>query len=98
MSSFQSLCALQILMQPSQYEKVIQSYKTGIYIPSGNSSAKTCNTWVKQYNVNFNKMSDKCWEEILKYYDTAPYSDFGGGVEQSILDEGWAALPMSSSP
>jgi hypothetical protein len=98
MSSFQSLCALQILMQPLQYEKVVRSYRTGVYVSSGDFSAKTCNTWVKQYNANFNKMSDKRWEEILEYYDTEHYSDTGGGVEQSILDEGRAALPMSSSP
>jgi hypothetical protein len=53
---------------------------------------------LKQYNANFNKMSNKRWEEIFEYYDTTPYSDIGGGVEQLILDEGQAALPMSSSP
>jgi hypothetical protein len=30
MLNVQSLCVLQILMQPSQYEKVVQSYKTGV--------------------------------------------------------------------
>jgi hypothetical protein len=61
---------------------------------------KSCNTWVKQYNVNFNKMTAKHWEEILEYYDTTPDSDIEGlGVgNQSILDEGHVALPMSSSP
>jgi hypothetical protein len=49
--------------------------------------------------MNFNKMTAKHWKEILKYYDTTPDSDIEGLEvgDQSILDEGHTALPMSSS-
>jgi hypothetical protein len=59
---------------------------------------KSYNTWVKQYNANFNKVTAEHWEEILEYYDIMPNSDVERGLKQSILDEGQADLPMSSSP
>lgn len=86
------------MKQPSQYEKVIRSYKTGVYVPAGDFSAKTCNTWIKQYNSNFNRMSAERWEEILEYFDIACDSEVERVGDQSILDEGRGALPMSSSP
>ena len=79
-----------------QYEKVVRSYKTSVYIPTGDFSAKWCNTWVRQYNKNFDK-DDSWWSDLLEHYDV-------GGVGQaeradtSTLDDGRAALPMSSSP
>jgi hypothetical protein len=91
------LYACWILKQPLQYEKIIRSYKTGIYVPSGDFSAKSCNAWVKQYNSNFNRMTAECWEEILEYYDIACDSDIERAGDLLILDEGQAALPMSSS-
>jgi hypothetical protein len=91
-------CAFSNFIWLSQYEKVVRSYKTGVYVPSGDFSAKLCNTWVKQYNRNFNKVSQERWEEILTYYDITPTSDIEGVGDQSILDEGRGALPMSSSP
>ena len=80
-----------------QYEKVIQSYKTGIYIPTGDFSAKWCNTWVRQYNKNFNK-DDDWWSELLEHYDAAGGMGQFEQVDMSTLDEGRAAMPMSSSP
>jgi hypothetical protein len=43
-------------------------------------------------------MTTEHWEELLEYYDIMPDSDVEGVGDQSILDEGRAALPMSSSP
>ncbi len=57
---------------------------------------KSCNTWVKQYNANFDKMTAERWEEIIEYYNITPSSDGEGVCDQSILDEGQGALPMSS--
>jgi hypothetical protein len=53
-------------------EKVVRSYKTGSYVSSGDFSARLCNTWVRQYNKNFNKMTAKHWEEVLEYYSITP--------------------------
>jgi hypothetical protein len=58
---------------------------------------KSCNAWVKQYNSNFNRMTAEHWEEILEYYDIVCNSDIERVGDLSILDEGWVALPMSSS-
>jgi hypothetical protein len=82
-------------MSLSQYEKVIQSYKSGVYIPSGDFSMKMCNTWVKQYNKNFDKMTPKQWEDTLNYYSITPKLDSERLGDQSILDEGCVDLPMS---
>jgi hypothetical protein len=86
-----------ILKQPSQYKKVIRSYKTSMYVLSGDFSAKLCNTWVKQYNLNFDRITAECWEEILEYYDIVCDSDIERVGNQSILDKGQADLLMSSS-
>jgi hypothetical protein len=69
-----------------------------MYIPSGDFSAKSCNTWVKQYNSNFDRITTERWEEILEYYDIGCDSDVERVGDQSILDEGQGDLPMSSSP
>ena len=78
-----------------QYEKVIRSYRSGVYVPSGDFSAKLCNTWVKQYNKNFDKMTPEWWEDILNYYSVVPKLDGERLGDESILDEGRADLPMS---
>ena len=80
-----------------QYEKVIQSYQTGVYVPRGNFCAKSCNMWVRQYNKNFNKTAN-WWKSILECYIIMPNSDHKMIGELSILDEGRGYLPMSSSP
>jgi len=54
-------------------------------------------TWVKQYNKNFNGKTGDWWEGILQHYVVAD-SDTERVGDMSILDEQWAALPMSSSP
>jgi hypothetical protein len=87
--------SVQVFMSLSQYEKVVRSYKSGVYTPSGDFSAKLCNTWVKQYNKNFDKMTPERWEDILAYYSVTPKSDNERLGDQSILDEGRADLPMS---
>jgi hypothetical protein len=43
-------------------------------------------------------MTTEHWEEILGYFDLACDSDGERVGDQSILDEGWADLPISSSP
>jgi hypothetical protein len=79
-----------------QYEKVVRSYKTGVYAPTGDFSAKWCNKWVRQYNKNFDK-DDDWWSELLTHYDVTRVGQFEQ-ADMSTLDEGRAALPMSSSP
>jgi hypothetical protein len=82
-----------------QFEKCVRSYKTGAYVSSGSFHAKVCNTWVKQYNKNFNQKSDDWWSAILQHYAVAESdSEVGRVGDMSILDEQRAALPMSSSP
>jgi hypothetical protein len=53
--------------------------------------------WIRQYNKNFNKKTADWWKGILEYYVTRPESDHEMIGETSILDEGRAFLPMSSS-
>jgi hypothetical protein len=84
------------LTKSMQYEKVVRSYKTGVYVPTGDFCAKWCNTWVRQYNKNFNKDND-WWSDLLEHYDVAGVG-LSEQVDMSTLDEGRAALPMSSSP
>jgi hypothetical protein len=79
-----------------QYEKVVRAYKTGFYVSSGDFRAKSCNTWVKVYNKNFNKITAERWEDLLQHYDVAPDSEHERVGDMSILDEARAALPMSS--
>ena len=83
-----------------QYEKVVRSYKTGVYAPTGDFCAKWCSMWVRQYNKNFDKNND-WWSDLLWGYDIARVGQdeqADGGGDRSTLDEGRAALPMSSSP
>jgi hypothetical protein len=54
-----------------------------------------CNTWVKQYNKNFDKITPEQWEDTLDYYSIVPELDSERLGDQSILDEGCADLPMS---
>jgi hypothetical protein len=86
------------MLSSLQYEKVVRSYKTGIYISSGPFSAKSCNSWVKSYNKNFNRMTAKQWEDLLSGHYTTGVAD--NEVERvgdmSMLDEAWGELPMSS--
>ena len=87
--------ALECSQVAFQCEKVVRSYHTGVYVPSTDFRAKFCNTWVWQYNKNFNK-TDEWWENILEYYAVVPEVEQEKVRDMSILDEGWAALPMSS--
>lgn len=84
------------LTKSMQYEKVIRSYKTGVYVPTGDFSAKWCNMWVRQYNKNFDK-DDYWWNDLLEHYDVTEVGQYEQ-ADISTLDEGRAALPMSSSP
>jgi hypothetical protein len=87
-----------ILTMSMQYEKVVRSYKTGVYVPTGDFCAKWCNTWVRQYNKNFNK-DDSWWSDLLGHYNIAGIGQSKqADMDMSTLDEGQAALPMSSSP
>ena len=82
----------------SQYEKIVRSYKTGEYVPSGNFDAKSCGVWVKQYNKNFDGKTAEWWDRILQLYD-ADHDHGQDGQDpgdKSILDGGCGALPMSS--
>jgi len=83
------------LMMSMQYEKVSQSYKTGVYMPTADFCAKFCNTWVRQYNKNFNKKDDDWWSDLLEHYDVAGDGQVGQ-VDMLMLDEGRAVMPMSS--
>jgi hypothetical protein len=78
-----------------QYERVARSYQTGVYVSTGDFCGKWCNKWVKQYNANFNKKNSGWWRDLLARYDVAEVGQVGQ-VDTSTLDEGRAALPMSS--
>jgi hypothetical protein len=80
-----------------QFERAARVYKTGIYVNPGDFCAKSCNSWVKAYNNNFNGKSAAWWEGILEHYDVAESEPERVG-DMSILDETRGALPMSSSP
>jgi hypothetical protein len=74
----------------------VQSYKTGVYVASGDFSAKSCNTWVRQYNKNFDKKTIDWWDAVLEHYEVVPDSEPSRIGEMSMLDDEQAALPMSS--
>jgi hypothetical protein len=76
---------------------ILSGYKTSVYVPAGDFSVKTCNTWIKQYNSNFNRMTTKHWEEILEYFNIACDSEIERVSNQLILDKEQEALSMSSS-
>jgi len=83
-----------IVLILTAYEKIIRSYKTGVYVSMGNFRANLCNNWVKQYSKNFDKTTAKWWNDILKYY-VDDDSDCGNVDEMSTLGETRAALPMT---
>ena len=83
------------LMKPMKYERVVRSYKTGIYAPIGDFSAKWCNKWVRQYDQNFNNKMDSWWNDLLEHYNVTEVGHIKD-VDMSMLDEGRGALPMSS--
>jgi len=76
-------------------EKIVRSYKDGLYTPSSQICAKSCNMWARQYNKNFDDRTDEWWKTTLACYTgTASESD-SEGSERSI-DETRDMLPRSS--
>ena len=51
----------------------------------------------QQYNKNFDK-DDDWWSELLEHHDVADVVGQFERADMLTLDEGRAALPMSSSP
>jgi len=86
-----------IVLILTSYEKVVRSYKTGIYVSMGDFRAKLFNKWVKGYNKNFDKTTAEWWNNILRYYvDDSDDSDCEHSGDD--LDETRDALPRSPSP
>lgn len=81
------------MLKALQYEKIIQ---TGIYVSSSDFAAKYCNRWIRQYYKNFATKMAEWWMAILEFYVMAPETEPEKAGDMSILDEGRAALPMSS--
>lgn len=73
---------------------MIRSYRNGVYSVA-DFRAKSCNTWIRQYNKNFDKKTTDWWTNILENYVTVSDSEHEKVGDMSILDEGRAALPMS---
>ena len=92
---FSSFQVLRVLTNLLQCKKVVRSYKDGVYVHSSNFSAKSCNTWARQYNKNFDNRMDEWWMTILACYNAAAFESDCEESDESI-DEMHDTLPRSS--
>jgi hypothetical protein len=85
-----------------QYERHVRGYKTGVYVKPAHFTGQNCKSLVKQYNDNFNGISDRRWELILsslpKPDDEANETDDDGPQIISNLDTHRRNIRRSATP